>query len=99
MANFIVMCDLTGPSPSLHEVETHLTRYASMRGRLLVSVWWVEYPGSADQLCKRVKTILGGDDLLVVVEARSVAWSRHDAMDFADAGFSLPASAGSGRAA
>ena len=82
MANFIVMCDLTGPSPSLQEMETHLSRYASMRGRLLVSVWWVEYPGSAEQLCKRVKTILGGDDLLVVVEARSVAWSRPDAMDF-----------------
>ena len=91
MANFIVMCD-RGPSPSLQEMETHLSRYASMRGRLLVSVWWVEYPGSAEQLCKRVKTILGGDDLLVVVEARSVAWSRHDALEFS----ASPASAGAG---
>jgi hypothetical protein len=78
MANYIVLVDLAGPYPSLQEVETHVARYARMRGRLLATVWWVDYPGSAEQLCKRAKSILGTDDLLVVVEARSLAWSRPD---------------------
>ena len=78
MANYIVMCDLTGPYPSLQQMETHLSRYAAMRGRVLGTVWWVDYAGTANSYCKRAKSILGGDDLLVVIEAKSVAWSRRD---------------------
>jgi hypothetical protein len=78
MANFIVMCDLTGPYPSAREVETHLSRVAALRGRILATVWWVEYPGTAEKLCRRVGRALGAEDLMVVVEAKSVAWSRRD---------------------
>jgi hypothetical protein len=84
MANYIVMCHLTGPYPSPQEMETHLSRYAAMRGRVLQTVWWVDYPGSAEQLCGRAKTILNRDDLLVVVEAKTAAWSRRDGPTFGE---------------
>ena len=82
MANYIVMCDLTGPYPSPRQMEDHLSRLGRVHGRIIAAVWWVEYPGTAEQLCRRAKTILGDDDLLVVVEAKSAAWSRHDGAQF-----------------
>jgi hypothetical protein len=82
MANFIVLCDLTGPYPSAQELEVHLSRVAALRGRILGTVWWVEYSGTAEQLCRRASKSLGSDDLMVVVEAKALAWSRRDEADF-----------------
>jgi hypothetical protein len=78
MANYIVICDLTGPYPSPRQMEAHLAQTAALRGRVMATVWWVEYPGSAEQLMKRARTLLGGEDLLVVIEAKAAAWSRRD---------------------
>lgn len=76
MANFIVTYDLNGPRPSHKEMDDHLKRVTANRGRILETVWWVSYPGTAAQLRDQVKTILGNEDLLLVIEAKSAAWTK-----------------------
>ncbi|RWE83997.1 hypothetical protein [Mesorhizobium sp.] len=76
MANFIVTYDLNGPHPSHKEMDDHLRKLVANRGRILETVWWVDYPGTAAQLRDRVKTILGKEDLLLVIEAKSAAWTK-----------------------
>ncbi|BCG75051.1 hypothetical protein MesoLj113a_62090 [Mesorhizobium sp. 113-1-2] len=76
MANFVVTYDLNGPRPSHKEMDDHLRKLVANRGRILETVWWVEYPGTAAQLRDQVKTILGNEDLLLVIEARSAAWTK-----------------------
>ena len=75
MANFIVTYDLNGPRPSHKEMDEHLKRVTANRGRILETVWWVSYSGTAAQLRDQVKTILGKEDLLLVIEAKSAAWT------------------------
>jgi len=76
MANYIITYDLNGPSPSHREMDDHLSRLTAKRGRVLETVWWVSYPGTAAQLRDQVKTILGSEDLLLVIEANSAAWTK-----------------------
>ena len=76
MANFIVSYDLNGPHPSHKEMDDHLARVTANRGRVLETVWWVDYAGTAAQLRDRLKTILGREDLLLVIEAKSAAWTN-----------------------
>lgn len=75
MANFIVTYDLNGPRPSHKEMDEHLKRLAVNYGRVLETVWWMEYPGTAAELRDQVQTILGREDLLLVIEAKSAAWN------------------------
>jgi hypothetical protein len=75
MANFIVTYDLNGPRPSHKEMDDFLSKLVANRGRVLETVWWVDYAGTAAQLRDRVKTILGKEDLLLVIEAKSAAWT------------------------
>lgn len=74
MANFIISYDLIGPVPSHKEVDDFLSRLAARRGRVLETVWWVEFGGSAADLRNRMKTILRDEDSLLVVEGTSAAW-------------------------
>jgi hypothetical protein len=76
MANFIVTYDLNGPRPSHKEIDDLLAKLGARRGRLLESVWWVDYPGTAAGLRDQVKTILGSEDLLLVIEGKSAAWTK-----------------------
>lgn len=76
MANFIVTYDLNGSSPSHKQMDDHLSTLGSNRARVLESVWWVDYPGTAAELRDQVKTILGTEDLLLVIEGKSAAWTR-----------------------
>jgi hypothetical protein len=75
MANFIISYDLNGPRPSHQEMDRFLERLVAKRGRVLETVWWVDYPGTVVQLRDQVKTILGHEDLLLVIEAKSAAWT------------------------
>jgi hypothetical protein len=75
MANFVLTYDLNGPRPSHKEMDDFLKALTVNRGRILETVWWVDYPGTAAQLRDRVKTILGPEDLLLVIEAKSAAWT------------------------
>lgn len=76
MANFIISYDLNGPSPSHQQMDDHLRLLTAKRGRVLETVWWVSYPGTAAQLRDLVQTILGREDLLLVIEANSAAWTK-----------------------
>jgi hypothetical protein len=76
MANFIVTYDLNGPRPSHKEMDDHLSKLTANRGRVLETVWWVDYAGTAAQLRDRLKTILGTEDLLLVIECKSAAWTK-----------------------
>jgi hypothetical protein len=76
MANFIVTYDLNGPRPSHKEMDDHLKKLTANRGRILETVWWVDYPGTAAALRDQVKTILGSEDILMVIEAKSAAWTK-----------------------
>lgn len=76
MANYIVSYDLNGPRPSHKEMDEHLEKLGVARGRILESVWYVGYPGSKKQLLDHIKTILGKEDLLIVVEANSATWTK-----------------------
>ncbi|MBW8320468.1 MAG: hypothetical protein K0M47_14280 [Rhizobium sp.] len=83
MANFIITYDLNGPRPSHKEMDDFLSKLVANRGRVLETVWWVDYPGTAAQLRDRVKTILGKEDLLLVIEAKSAAWTKLLVQDMA----------------
>ncbi|MBB2680628.1 UNVERIFIED_ORG: hypothetical protein GGI61_004227 [Rhizobium esperanzae] len=76
MANYLLTYDLNGPKPSHHEMDQFLEKLVANRGRVLETVWWVDYSGTAAQLRDRVKTILGDEDLLLVIEAKSAAWTK-----------------------
>ncbi len=76
MTNFIISYDLNGPIPSHKQMDDHLARVTAKRGRVLETVWWVKYPGTAAELRDQVKTILGTEDLLLVIEAKSAAWTK-----------------------
>lgn len=76
MANFVISYDLNGPRPSHKEMDDLLESLAANRGRVLETVWWVDYSGTAAQLRDRLKTILGKEDLLLVIEAKSAAWTK-----------------------
>jgi hypothetical protein len=76
MANYIVTYDLNGPFPTHRQMDEHLSRLTTARGRILETVWWVKSPGTAEQLRDQVATILGKEDLLLVVQAASAAWTK-----------------------
>jgi hypothetical protein len=76
MANFVVTYDLNGPYPSHKQMDDHLQKIAIRYGRILETVWWVEYAGTAEQLRNQISTILGQEDLLLVVEAVNAAWTK-----------------------
>lgn len=76
MPNFIVSYDLNGPRPSHQEMDAHLSRIGSGRARLLETVWWINYPGTAAQLRDQIMAILRPEDRLLVCECTDAAWQR-----------------------
>lgn len=76
MANYIVSYDLNGPVPSHKQMDDHLAKLGARRARVLETVWWLDYPGTAAQLRDRVKTILRNEDSLLVCECTSAAWQN-----------------------
>lgn len=76
MANYIVSYDLNGPTPSHKQMDDHLSKLGAARGRILESVWYVGYSGTQKQLLDHIKTIVGKEDLLIVVKAESATWTK-----------------------
>lgn len=76
MSNFILSYDLNGPNPTHHEMDKHLEKIGAARGRILETVWYVGFNGTASDLLNHVRTILNNDDLLVVVKAESINWTK-----------------------
>ena len=50
MANFLVTYDLNGPRPSHAEMDKHIEKISSVHCRLLETVWYVAYSGTAPEL-------------------------------------------------
>jgi hypothetical protein len=76
MANFIVSYDLNGPTPSHKQVDDLFSRLGATRGRVLETLWWVDYSGTAEQLRNHLQTILQRDDSVLVCKCTSAAWSN-----------------------
>lgn len=74
MANFIISYDLNGPSPTHAEVDKHIHNVAEGWGRVLETVWWVRYSGSASDLYNSLNTILRSEDRLLVCECENAAF-------------------------
>lgn len=76
MANLIVSYDLNGPRPSHEEMDQHLEKLGVWRGRVLETVWYVAGNENAATLFAHVKSILGPEDRLLVVEASEGSWEN-----------------------
>ena len=78
MPNFIITYDLNGPRPTHKEMDDHLNALgpAYVRGRLLETVWYLTGPGDFAQVREYVRRILGKEDLLLVIEAKNIAWTK-----------------------
>ncbi|MDD9739765.1 hypothetical protein PVW47_08255 [Marinovum sp. SP66] len=76
MANMLVTYDLNGPNPSHRQMDDLIPKLAVTYARVLETVWWVDYPGTVAALRDRLQTILGREDLLLVVECKSAAWTK-----------------------
>jgi hypothetical protein len=76
MANFVVTYDLNGLYPSHKQMDDHLQQISIRYGRILETVWWVEYAGTAAQLRDQIATILGKEDLLLVALTASASWTK-----------------------
>ncbi len=78
MANFIVTYDLNGPHPTHAEMDQHLALLglASVRGRLLETVWFVSAPMTCREMRDYAAQILGPEDLLLVAKTDRVAWTK-----------------------
>lgn len=87
MANYVLSYDLNGPHPSHQEVDEFLSGLGAKRARVLETVWWLDYSGTAAGLRDRMKTILRAEDSLLVCECTSAAWSNLlvDGQSLADA--------------
>ena len=76
MPNFVVMCDIKGPSPSRSELDHYFERLGVAQSRVLDSVWYVAFPGTAGELLDYVRPLLGREDMLLVVDGAEAAWTR-----------------------
>lgn len=74
MANFIISYDLNGSRPSHKEVDDLLRQIGDARGRVLETVWWVDYQGSVGSLYDLVAAIFRPEDRLMVCECVEAAW-------------------------
>lgn len=77
MANFIITYDLNGPRPTHKQMDDHLLALGPkfVRGRLLETVWYLAGPTTAVQIRNYIQPLLSANDLLLVVEATSAAWT------------------------
>ncbi|WP_430431166.1 hypothetical protein [Oceanicaulis sp.] len=74
MANFILSYDLNGHAPSHADIDEHLLKLPGEKARLLETVWYVAFPGSAEQLRQYMDMLLSANDQVLVVEAVEAAW-------------------------
>jgi hypothetical protein len=74
MASYIISYDLNGPTPSHKDVDQLIRSISAKAGRVLETVWWVDYAGTEVQLRDRLRTILRKEDRLFVGACPRAAW-------------------------
>jgi hypothetical protein len=57
-------------------MDEHLKKVGYPYGRVLETVWYVAFPGTAQQLVELAGSILGTEDLLLAIEAKNAAWTK-----------------------
>lgn len=75
MANFLITYDLNGPNPSHKLMDEAVSRLGIKCARVLETVWWLESSNTAVGIRDHLQSILGKEDLLLVVECKSAAWT------------------------
>ncbi|KMK67257.1 hypothetical protein [Puniceibacterium sp. IMCC21224] len=73
MASYLLSYDLNGPTPSHKEMDDLIRSISSKAGRVLETVWWVDYAGSAAQLRDRLLSTLRNEDRLFVCACKEAA--------------------------
>lgn len=78
MANFLATYDLNGPHPTHKQMDDHLRALGPtfLRGRILETVWYVAGPTNASELKGYIQRVLSPNDLLIVAEITSAAWTE-----------------------
>ncbi|WP_156874955.1 hypothetical protein [Sulfitobacter alexandrii] len=74
MASYLLSYDLNGPNPSHKDMDDLIRSISSKAGRVLETVWWVDYDGSAVQLRDRLLSTLRSEDRLFVCACKDAAW-------------------------
>lgn len=74
MASYLISYDLNGPVPSHKEMDHLIRSISSKAGRVLETVWWVDYDGTEAQLRDRLLTTLRKEDRLFVCACPRAAW-------------------------
>jgi hypothetical protein len=69
MPNYLVSYDLNGPHPTHGEIDQHLRKAISVGGRILETVWHIQYEGDVQDLFNYIMQILSPNDRLLVVRA------------------------------
>ncbi|WP_370312536.1 hypothetical protein [Sagittula sp.] len=73
MANFILTYDLNGPRPSHRDIDRELIALGA--ARLLETVWWIDYSGTAAGLRDHLMSTLQIEDGLLVCKVSAAAWN------------------------
>lgn len=74
MPHFLISYDLNGPNPTHATVDRALKQISSRYGRILETVWYVQYAGSIDRLSENVNRLLSSNDRLMVAKVADVKW-------------------------
>lgn len=74
MPHFLITYDLNGPRPTHKEVDEHLSKIATQRGRVLETVWYVRSGGTAEQLRNYLEQLLSENDQVMAVQISDAAW-------------------------
>ncbi len=74
MASLLLSYDLNGPNPSHKEMDELIRSISVKAGRVLETVWWVEYSGTPAQFRNRLLTKLRKEDRVFVCACPDAAW-------------------------
>lgn len=74
MANFFISYDLNGKIPTHAQMDKHLKAVAGVYGRVLETVWYLTYQGSASQLRLHLEKMLSLNDRVLVMQVDAVSW-------------------------
>lgn len=87
MANFLITYDLNGPNPSHKKMDEAVSRLGARYARVLETVWWLESSNTVVGIRDHLQSILGKEDLLLVIDCKGAAWTKLlvDSQSFKDA--------------
>jgi hypothetical protein len=76
MANFSIGYDLNGPLPTHKDVDEHIRKGFTTRGRVLETQWYIAFDGTTAQVRDYMMKILRKEDRLYVTKCTAAAWNN-----------------------